>query len=138
MNGAGGIHILAGSKVKVRNSVALANGLNGVVITNAANTAAGNDLSGIDLGVMTDLGHNILQASIGSNPNFGAGLCVRPGVTAGAQTLTAMGNVFTGPRDCAQATPGAVVRAATCAGRVDEAVVPAGNAAVTVLLNNCQ
>ena len=138
MNGAGGIHILGGSKVKVRNSVALANGLNGIVITNAANTAAGNDLSGIDLGVMTDFGHNILQASIGSNPNFAAGLCVRPGATAGAQTLTAMGNVFTGPRDCSQATPGAVVKATTCAGRVDEAVVPAGNANVTVLLNNCQ
>ena len=138
LNGTGGIHIFGGSKVKVRNSVVLANGQSGIAINAAANTAAGNDLSGIDLGVMNDFGHNILQASIGSNPNFAAGLCVRPGPTAGAQTLTAMGNVFTGPRDCALAAPGTITKAATCTGRVDQGIVPNGTANVTVLVNNCQ
>jgi hypothetical protein len=138
VNGQAGIHLFGGSKVKLRNSVSLANGLSGVAVTVPANTVAGNDLSGIDLGTVNDFGHNILQASIGSNPNFAAGICVRPGLTAGAQTLTAMGNVFAGPRDCSQNAPGAIVRAANCVNRVDVGLVQGGNADVTVPVNNCQ
>ncbi|HVR61372.1 MAG TPA: hypothetical protein VMU50_05700 [Polyangia bacterium] len=137
-NGQGGIHIVGGSKVKLRHSVSLANALAGVAINDGGNNAAGNNLAGIDLGTANDFGHNILQASIGSNPNLGAGVCVRPGANAGAQTLTAMGNVFSGPRDCSQTAPGAVARSANCAGRVDVSIVPAGNAVITLPLNNCQ
>jgi len=62
-------------------------------------TAAGNDLSGIDLGKAGDPGRNQLQAALGSGPDL-AGLCIGMAAGQGALTLAAEGNVFSGPTDC--------------------------------------
>jgi hypothetical protein len=137
-SGDGGIQILGGSRVRLRNSVALGNVEAGVIISSADATAAGNALAEIDLGSADQPGHNLLQAALGSNANGGAGLCVQLAEAAGAQTLAAAGNVFSGPRDCAQPAAGMVVKGTACTTRVDEAVVPATGTTVTVTLTSCQ
>ena len=108
----------AAGKVRVRNSVFLANVLNGVYITSYDTSAAGNDLSQLDLGTAADPGRNIMQAALGSNPNL-AGLCVgmSPGLNM-ALTLSARGNIFAGPTDCATSTA-ALVRSTVCGGFAD-------------------
>ena len=85
--------------VKVRNSVLLMNVLNGVYLTVYDGTAAGNDLSQIDLGTAADPGRNVLQGAVGSIPDL-AGLCVSMSAGRGRLTLSARGNVFAGPTDC--------------------------------------
>ena len=94
-----GLRLYGGAKVKVRNSVFLMNVLNGVYLTSFDSTAAGNDLSRIDLGTSAELGRNYLQASVGANPNL-AGLCVSMSNGMGALTLATRGNLFAGPTDC--------------------------------------
>jgi hypothetical protein len=137
-NGAG-LEIVGGSAVKVRNSVLLDNATDGVLITGAATTPAGNSVAAIDLGVMTDFGHNILQSTVAStHQNPGAGICVELETGGGNQTLKAAGNVFAGPIDCSKGTPGgALNKTATCANHVDVGTVPATNTAVTVTTANC-
>jgi hypothetical protein len=132
-----GLRIYGGEKVKVRNSVFLANVLNGVSITPFGTTAAENDLSQLDLGTGADPGRNILQAAVGSMPNL-AGLCV--GMTAELNTtltLSARGNVFAGPTDCATSTA-AVVRSTVCNGFVDVGLVPSGSTTVVIDVGTCQ
>jgi hypothetical protein len=134
-----GLEIVAGSQVKVRNSVLLNNAQNGVIITGADATAAGNALGGIDLGVAAGFGHNVLQATVAStDQNAGAGICIMLNMNAGAQTLNAAGNVFAGPLDCSKPTPGAGLnKSAMCMTHVDEAIVPATGTPVTITSSNC-
>ena len=122
--------------MKIRNSVFLANVLNGVYVTGYDATAAGNDLSQLDLGSASDPGRNVLQASVGSMPDL-AGLCVGMSPGRGALTLSARGNIFAGPTDCSTSTA-AVVRSAVCNGFVDLGVVPSGGTTVTVDVATCQ
>src|SRR5262249_24143456 len=117
----------------------LENATDGVLITGAADTAAGNALAGIDLGLAAAFGKNILQSTLAStHDNPGAGICVQLGLNGGAQTLNAAGNTFAGPLDCSKNTPGAgLVKAATCANHVDEAIVPATGTTVMITSSNC-
>ena len=87
-NAQNGLRLYGGGRVKVRNSVFLANVLNGVYVTGSDGTDAGNDLSQIDLGSVSDAGRNVLQAAVGSMPDL-AGLCV--GMSTGRGLLTLVG-----------------------------------------------
>jgi hypothetical protein len=138
-NGAG-IEIVAGSKVKLRNSVSLDNATDGVLISTADATVAGESVSDIDLGAAGGFGHNVLQDTAGAadHPNTGAGICVALDPNSGAQSLAAAGNLFAGPLDCSKPTPGAgLKKAATCANHVDEAIVPATGTTATIVSSNC-
>jgi hypothetical protein len=133
-----GLEIGAGSQVKVRNSVLLSNAADGVLISAADTTVAGNALGGIDLGVAGGFGHNVLQATGAVPQNAGAGICVQLDMNGGVQNLSAAGNVFAGPIDCSNPTPGGGLhKTATCANHVDEAIVPATGTTVTVTSSNC-
>jgi hypothetical protein len=135
-NGQNGLRLYGGEKVKVRNSVFLANVLNGVYVTSYDGTAPGNDLSGIDLGTAVDGGRNVLQAAVGSMPDL-AGLCVQMASGGGTLTLSARGNVFAGPNDCGGSTS-PISRSAVCNGFVDLGVVPATGTTVNVDVATCQ
>ena len=144
-NASTGLRVYGGSKLKLRNSVILANPTNGVYVTSFDNTAAGNDLSQLDLGTVADPGHNTLQAALGSNPDV-AGVCVSMAAAqdalklrADALTLHAAGNVFAGPIDCATASlpPPLLLRAPTCSGFVDVGVALALGTTVTVDTSGC-
>ena len=76
-----------------------------------------------------------MQAALGSGPNLAGGICMLVGAAAGAQ-LTAMGNIFAGPKDCSTATPGAITggRNVGCANRVDVSFFGATN---DILVDNC-
>jgi hypothetical protein len=133
-----GLHVLAGSKLKVRNSVFQANGGNGIRIASAGASAAANSLANIDLGMSgsSNFGRNVLQTQAGSDPNVGAGLCIDLATDAGAQSLSALGNLFAG-RDCTTSSPGAITASASCTGATDLGVVPRTGTTVTVNTNNC-
>jgi hypothetical protein len=98
-HGPAGIEILAGSNLKLRSSVSLANAQAGVRVevgsgsSTDAGAAASNDISMIDLGSAAEDGKNVFQASLGMNPNGGAGICLSMKANLGA-TLSARGNVF--------------------------------------------
>jgi hypothetical protein len=130
-----GLRLSGGAKIKVRGSVFLDNGLNGAYVTSYDTTAAGNDLSGIDLGKAGDPGRNQLQASSGSGPDL-AGLCVGMAAGQGPLTLSAEGNVFSGQTDCTSSNA-TIVRSPVCGGGVDLGVVPAAGTTVTVDLATC-
>lgn len=136
-----GLSILAGSKVQLRNSVLLANGGSGVLITPAAATPAGNDTTGIDLGKAgaAAAGRNVLQARnvAGSNANAESGICVRLSPAMGAHTVSAQGNTFAGPRDCAATNPGPVTKAVDCAMKVDIAAPVVEGTTVTIEVQAC-
>ena len=136
-----GLRILAGSKIKVRNSIFLANGGNGIRIASAGASAAANSLAGIDLGVTPvatagNAGRNTLQAQAGSNPNVGAGICIDLAANAGAQALVAVGNQFAG-LDCTTTTPGAIRTSTSCTGATDLGVTVAAGTTVTVNTTTC-
>jgi hypothetical protein len=134
-----GLRILAGSKIKVRNSTFLANSGNGIRIASAGTGTAANNLAGIDLGTGTaagTAGHNTLQAATGSNPNIGAGICVDLGTGGGAQALAAAGNQFAG-LDCTATAPGAIKTSTSCTGAVDLGVTVATGTTVTVNTSTC-
>jgi hypothetical protein len=133
-----GLRILAGSKVKVRNSVFQANTGNGIHIYPAGGAGATNSLADIDLGKTGagNAGNNVLQTVAGSDPNSGAGLCVDLPASAGAQTLAAVGNQFA-RHDCT-ATGGGVLNTSTsCTGAVDLGVTQATGTTVTVNVSTC-
>ena len=94
----------AARKVKVRNSVFLANVLNGVYVTALRRDGGGQRPVAASIsGPCRTPGHNVLQAAVGSMPDL-AGLCVAMSPRAGTLTLSARGNVFAGPTDCATST----------------------------------
>ena len=136
-NGAG-LEIVGGSKVRLRNSVSLGNS-NGVLITGAAATVAGNALGGIDLGTATGFGHNIMQDAAAANRNAGAGLCVSLEANGGVQSLSRGRQRLRGAGRLLQAHAGrgASRKAATCANHVDEAIEPSATSTVTIVSANC-
>jgi len=135
-NAQNGLRLYGGEKVKVRNSVFLANVLNGVFVTSFDATAAGNDLSQLDLGTAADGGRNVLQSAVGSMPDL-AGVCVQMASGRGTLTLSARGNVFAGPIDCTSSTS-PIVRSTVCNGFADLGVVPASGTTVNVDVATCQ
>jgi hypothetical protein len=135
-----GARLFAGSKIKVRNSVFGGNAVDGVLIGNVNNTAAGLDVSAIDLGSAADPGHNWLQVPLGvSGNNPTAGLCVNLGANTAGGTLRAAGNqLVTGAApgteiDCA--TAAATVTRGACANQ--NSLGLAKNTIVTVVLGLC-
>lgn len=130
-----GARLEAGSQVSVRDSLFLANALNGVFVSSWSNgSTTVDDVSGIDLGptgaVLTTFGGNTLQPSSKAVPsNPGAGICLSIAPNAANGTLSAGGNIFSGGRDCSQMGAGTLTTNAQhrCAGAVDYAVVwPSG------------
>ena len=105
-----GIRIEGGSNVKVRDSYSIGNAGSGVVVvTSVIGGTRNNVLTNIDLGTATadagatdgggTPGGNVFQATIGSNPNAGAGICLQMDGNSG--TLSAQGNMFSGGKNCA-------------------------------------
>jgi hypothetical protein len=131
-----GLQLFGGEKVKVRGSVLLNNKLNGLLVTSSDSSAASNSLASIDLGTAGDPGKNQLQAAAGSNPDL-TGLCIAMSSGQGTLTLSAEGNVFSGPTDCASST-NAIVRSSSCTGGVDVGIIVAASTTVTVDLAGCQ
>jgi hypothetical protein len=119
--------------VKIRRTIVLANGWNGLWIDNVTNVAQ------IDLGTTAagdggvDYGYNVLQAAPDAGPNVGAGLCLSSAPDAGV--VAAAGNVFSGPRDCSQADAGMLTSNTDCVtGVVDVGIFPEAGAVLTA---NC-
>jgi hypothetical protein len=131
-----GLQLFGGEKVRVRNSVFLDNLLNGVYITTNGTGATSNDLSGLDLGAAGDPGKNQLQASLGANPDL-AGLCISMAAGQGTLTLSAQGNVFSGPTDCTSSSATVNRSNASCSGYVDLGLVPAVGTTVNVDVATC-
>ena len=130
--GGRGLVITGGSAVRLRSSYLLSNNGAGVaVIGNGLNV----DVSKIDLGTAASPGKNTLQAALGSGQNTGGGICM-PLPNSAMAALTAMGNVFSGPRDCSGTNPGGVTGGlgATCANHVDISFTGANN---DILVDNC-
>jgi hypothetical protein len=115
-----GIHVYAGSSLKLRTSALQGNSENGIwVETYTSGVTKSDDLSNIDLGTTSDNGGNTLQYSTGSQPNGGAGICLA--LTAAAnQTLNAAGNKFEAA-NCAT-TADTLTKGTTCTGSVDYAI----------------
>jgi hypothetical protein len=136
-----GLRVQGGSRLKLRDSVLLANGGSGVSIEPADATDAGNGVANIDLGVMNDPGKNILQNLLGSNPNTGAGLCVDVPKPAVGAVVKARGNTFAGAGaalDCAATTPPSKITISDTCGRVNVGVRKlAGVLTIPVDLLNC-
>ncbi len=109
---ANGISLQAGTPVHIHGCYVLANTANGIDFDSSTpnDPSSGNFA---EFGSAFD-GLNILQ-STGSNKNAGAGICNH---TSGA--LVAQGNTFSGPRDCSQASPGALTTStSSCSGGGD-------------------
>ena len=126
-NQGAGLTVLGGSKLKLRKSVLLANTGSGLVINQTDATATGNDTTGIDLGKAFDAGANVLQMTAGgtNHPNTESGLCVKLSDVQNPHTVSALGNVFSGPRNCATANPGKITTSMVCADKVDLAIASA-------------
>jgi hypothetical protein len=140
-NLANGVRIVAGSAATMRNSVMLANGSNGLIVsTNVNGGTRNNDTSKIDLGTSAgpSYGGNTFQASLGSNPNSGAGLCLSIDRTAGS-VLNAAGNIFAGPKNCASSSA-TLTKNSRCSGSVDYSVRSGGGGATTnsIVVSMCQ
>ncbi|HZU81290.1 MAG TPA: hypothetical protein VE987_00155, partial [Polyangiaceae bacterium] len=90
-----GLRFIAGSSVKLRNTISTGNQGSGVLVSSSA---ASSDISKIDLGdaagdaSAADYGHNTLQAPLGSGNNGNAGICLN--VRANSGVLAAAGNNF--------------------------------------------
>jgi hypothetical protein len=130
-----GVQVFGGEKLKIRRAVLLNNKLNGLFVTASDATAASNDLSGIDLGTAGDPGLNQIQAALGANADL-TGLCVSMATGQGTLSLSAQGNVFSGPTDCTTSSNG-VMRASSCSNNADLGIVPASGTTVNVDLTNC-
>jgi hypothetical protein len=122
-NAAGnGMRIVGGSNAKVRNSVFLGNGGNGVVVSSGVGNKA-NSLADIDLGTSStggSNGRNTFQAPLGGGNNANAGLCLA--VAANSGTLNAAGNTF----HAATCTSGALTLTLNAKGCGNNAAMCAG------------
>jgi hypothetical protein len=141
-----GLRLFGGSVVKVRNSVLLANTGYGVLVSSGANSAAGNNLGGLDLGTASDFGKNYLQTPLGAlGTNLTGGLCVSLTNCTGtcpaplAANLTAAGNfmVSTGNAqvDCSSST--ATITKGTCGSQRSDGINVATGITTTVTIANC-
>ena len=97
--GGNGMRIVAGSNVKVTNSVFLGNAGSGVFISPNATAGNANDdnVSLIDLGTAGANGGNVFQGPLNGVHNTNAGICLAiPNVTGAVvpQVLNAVGNTF--------------------------------------------
>jgi hypothetical protein len=139
-NTANGIRLVGGSAVTLRGSVALANQANGVLVSTYVNGAIrSNNTSLMDLGTAgqnPSYGGNTFQASLGANPNLGAGICLSLDRTAGSK-LNAAGNVFAGPTNCASSTA-TLTSNATCSKAVDVSVRTTGPTANSIDVSQCK
>jgi hypothetical protein len=134
-----GLKVLGGSKLKLRKSVLLSNTGSGIVVNQTDATAPGNDTTGIDLGKAFDAGANHLQMATapGTHPNTESGICVSLALTQGAHAISALGNVFAGPRNCAAANPGKLLTSVNCGDKVDLALPVVAGTTVTVDTTGC-
>jgi hypothetical protein len=118
-----GIRIEGGSNVRVRDSYSIGNFGSGVIVaTSVIGAVRNNSLANIDLGsTASDAGGgpggNTFQASIGSNANGGAGVCLQVDINTGA--LSARGNLFSGGKNCATTAASLTFNNANCAGNRD-------------------
>jgi hypothetical protein len=118
-----GIRIEGGSNVQVRNCYVLGNAGNGIhVTTHVAGMVRTNTLTNIDLGKMNSAGLNTVQATIGSNANQGAGICLQVDINTG--TLSAEGNIFHGPVNCSQNAGVLTFNNGNCGGNRDLGIAP--------------
>jgi hypothetical protein len=129
-----GIHVAGGSSLTLRNSYLLSNQDNGVlVVTHVVGALRTNTVNYINLGTTNtsppSYGGNVLQASTGSGPNLGAGICVN--LDPVNATLNAAGNIFAGPTDC-RAGVATLISNGTCSNAVDYSVMPNGGTAATI------
>ena len=138
-----GIHVYAGSSLKLRNSVTGGNAENGIAVTtyDKGEATQSDDVSAIDLGSINGLtpdyfGLNTFQYASGGafDPNGGAGICLDLTTTA-AQTLSAAGNIFE-LVDCSTSSPPAIKHSAHCKDATDVAVTGTGTTN-SVLVTNC-
>jgi len=140
-----GMRLFGGSKVKVRNSLFLANVQYGVIV-GGANSVAGEDLSGLDLGVAGDPGKNYLQVPLGSaGLNASGGLCVALTNCAGAfcpltENLSAEGNFMVSASgnlqvDCSTST--SAITKGTCGGLRSDGINAATSVTTTVDVSGC-
>ncbi|HVT08784.1 MAG TPA: hypothetical protein VHO67_15105, partial [Polyangia bacterium] len=143
---ADGMRLTGGSKVKVRNSLLLGNYRYALVVSSGANSAAGNDLSGLDIGSPGDPGKNYMQVPLGaSGQNASGGLCVAltacTGTCIGPLTanLSAEGNfmVSTGgvQVDCSTST--ATITKGACGSLRSDGINAAANITTTVDVAGC-
>jgi hypothetical protein len=132
---------LGGSKIKLRNSV-FGSGPEAIRIANSGATAAGNDLTGIDLGTAADFGRNYIQLPngvLGFHAN--AGICVVMSAAMGTLNVQAAGNfmVTSGnpgtQLDCATAS--GTVSTGNCSGRNSFGVSAAVGTTITRDLSMC-
>ena len=70
-----------------------------------------------DLGKTGDPGGNVFQATIGSNANISAGICLQ--VDGSSGTLSAEGNMFSGGKNCATTAASLTWNATSCGGNRD-------------------
>ena len=141
-----GARLFTGSQVKIRNSIFLANVQYGVLVsTAAAGTAAGEDVTTLDLGKAGDFGKNYLQEPLGTlGPNAGGGICLNlsayTGVGMLTETLPAEGNFMvsssgTTSVDCSSST--ATISKGTCGGLHSAGVNVAGNITSAIDFAGC-
>jgi hypothetical protein len=117
-----GIRIEGGSNVRMRSSYSLGNFGSGIVVaTSVIGATRNNALANIDLGSSADAGGssggNTFQASIGSNANGGAGICLQ--VDGNSGTLSAQGNMFSGGKNCATTAASLTFSNANCGANRD-------------------
>jgi hypothetical protein len=103
-NGASGVTLFGGAKVKLRKLRIQSSGQDGI---NIADNGMVTSLAGIDLGSSADPGHNELSNSVDSH------ICV--GTSFDGTVLDAEGNTF-GTVDCSTVTNGVVRKFTDCAG----------------------
>jgi hypothetical protein len=142
-----GMRLFGGSKVKVRNSLFLANVSYGVIVGSGANSVAGDDLSALDLGKAGDAGKNYLQVPLGAaGLNASGGLCVAltactaPCVGPLTENLTAEGNLMVSAAgnlqvDCSSST--SAITKGTCGGLRSDGINAAANITTTVDVAGC-
>ena len=141
-NDTDGARLSGGSKVKIRNSVFGGNVVYGMRIVQGTggSMAQQRDVSGMDLGLVGDFGHNYLQTPVGSSGrNQTTGLCVTLGGNA-TGSLGVAGNMMvygggSGMQVDCSTTAQTITKGPTCVNGASLGVGATTN--VTVLLNMC-
>jgi hypothetical protein len=125
-----GIRLGGGSNVKIRNSQSLGNFNSGIIVaTLVIGATRHNTLTGIDLGKVADPGGNQFQATIGSNANQGAGICLQVDPNTGA--LSARGNLFSAGKNCATTAASLTFNSTACSANRDLGLVVSSGGVTT-------
>jgi hypothetical protein len=130
-----------GTKLKVRNSV-FGGAPVAIYIGNNGNTAAGNDLTGMDFGTPAAFGKNYIQMPNGSlGFHSAAGVCVVMAANQGTLNVNAAGNFMTTAGNPGTqlncSTAGGTVSTGTCANRNAFGVTAAAGTTITRDLSMC-